>query len=195
MPRSGSRASTMQVSRRRSRCAAASLALGAVTTAALLATFFGPAFFAIEVVAYSYGRSLPLSNQSTILGKVALISLMYLVAAALIVGFTLLRFFQPFTFVVFVLAELPAVLGAAFFELGFLFRWARRRGLAITNLYAGAWFAIVVSIPGLIMAGFPPLLFDLTRSWGTDLALGIMALVAVAELALAVPVAFGRGAS
>ncbi len=32
---------------------AASLALGAVTTAALLATFFGPAFFAIEVVAYS----------------------------------------------------------------------------------------------------------------------------------------------
>src|SRR5208283_281156 len=170
--------------------AAASLALGAVTTAALLATFFGPAFFAIEVVAYSYGRSLPLSNQSTILGKVALISLMYLVAATLIVGFTLLRFFQPFTFVAFVLAELPAVLGAAFFELGLLFRWARRRGLAITNLYAGAWFALVVSIPGLIMAGLPPLLFDLTRSRGTDLGLGIMALVAVAELALAAPVAF-----
>ncbi len=175
--------------------AAASLALGAVTTAALLATFFGPAFFAIEVVAYSYGRSLPLSNQSTILGKVALISLMYLVAATLIVGFTLLRFFEPFTFVAFVLAELPAVLGAAFFELGFLFRWARRRGLAITNLYAGAWFAVAISIPGLIMAGLPPLLFDLTRSWGTDLGLGIMALVAVAELALAAPVAFGRGAS
>jgi predicted permease len=175
--------------------AAASLALGAVTTAALLATFFGPAFFAIEVVAYSYGRSLPISNRSTILGKVALISLMYLVAATLILGFTLLRFFQPFTFVVFVLAELPAVLGAAFFELGLLFRWARRRGLAITNLYAGAWFAVAISIPGLIMAGLPPLLFDLTRSWGTDLGLGIMALVAVAELALAAPVAFGRGAS
>ena len=30
------------------------LALGAVTSSALLATFFGPAFFAIEVLAYSY---------------------------------------------------------------------------------------------------------------------------------------------
>src|SRR5208283_1831019 len=69
---------------------AASLALGAVTTAALLATFFGPAFFAIEVIAYSYGRSLPLSNRSVILGKVALIGSMYLIAAALIVGLTLL---------------------------------------------------------------------------------------------------------
>jgi len=175
--------------------AAASLALGAVTTAALLATFFGPAFFAIEVVAYSYGRSLPLSNRSVVLGKVALIALMYLVAAALIVGFSLLRFFEPFTFVAFVLAELPAVLGAAFFELGFLFRWARRRGLAITNLYAGAWFAVAVSIPGLILAGLPPLLFDLTRSWGTALGLEVMALVALAVLALGAPVAFGRGAS
>jgi predicted permease len=174
---------------------ATSLALGAVTTAALLATFFGPAFFAIEVVAYSYGRSLPLSNRSVILGKVALICLMYLVASALIVGFTLLRFFQPFTFVAFVLVELPAVLGAAFLELGLLFRWARRRGLAITNLYAGAWFAVLVSIPGLIMAGLPPLLFDLARPSGVDFGLGIMALVAVAELALATPVALGRGAS
>jgi hypothetical protein len=120
---------------------------------------------------------------------------MYLVAAALIVGFSLLRFFEPFTFVAFVLAELPAVLGAAFFELGFLFRWARRRGLAITNLYAGAWFAVAVSIPGLILAGLPPLLFDLTRSWGTALGLEVMALVALAVLALGAPVAFGRGAS
>ena len=174
---------------------ASSLALGAVTTAALLATFFGPAFFAIEVIAYSYGRSLPLSNRSVILGKVALISLMYLVAAALIVGFTLLRFFEPFTFVAFVLVELPAVVGAAFLELGLLFRWARRRGLAITNMYAGAWFAVAVSVPGLLMAGLPPLLFDLTRPSGVELGLGIMAVVAVAELALAVPVAFGRGAS
>jgi len=174
---------------------AASLALGAVTTAALLATFFGPAFFAIEVVAYSYGRSLPLSNRSVVFGKVALICLMYLVAAALIVGFTLLRFFQPFTFVAFVLAELPAVLAAAFVELGLLFRWARRRGLAITNLYAGAWFAVLVSVPGLILAGVPPLLFDLTQRLGTELGLGVMALVAVAELALATPVALGRGAS
>ncbi|MFI5413498.1 MAG: hypothetical protein ACHQ0I_02780 [Candidatus Lutacidiplasmatales archaeon] len=174
---------------------AASLALGAVTTAALLATFFGPAFFAIEVVAYSYGRTLPLSNRSVVFGKVALICLMYLVAAALIVGFTLLRFFQPFTFVAFVFAELPAVIGAAFVELGLLFRWARRRGLAITNLYAGAWFAVLVAIPGLFMAGLPPLLFDLTQSSGLGFGLALMALVAVAELAIATPVALGRGAS
>jgi len=174
---------------------AASLALGAVTTAALLATFFGPAFFAIEVVAYSYGRSLPLSNRSVVFGKVALISLMYLIAAGLIVGFTLFRFFEPLTFVAFVLAELPAVLGAAFLELGLLFRWARRRGLAITNLYAGAWFAVLVSIPGLLLAGIPPLLFDLARASGTEFGLGLMALVALAELAVATPLALGRGAS
>ena len=95
----------------------------------------------------------------------------------------------------FILVELPAVLAAAFVELGLLFRWARRRGLAITNLYTGAWFAIAVSIPGLILAGLPVLLFELTRSSGTELALGVMAVVALAELAVATPVALGRGAS
>ncbi|HTT44933.1 MAG TPA: hypothetical protein VMH38_02810 [Thermoplasmata archaeon] len=172
-----------------------SLALGAVTTAALLATFFGPAFFAIEVLAYSYGRSLPLSNRSVILGKVALITLMYVVGAGMILGFTLLRFFQPFTFGAFVLAELPAVVAAAFLELGLLFRSARRRGLAITNLYSGAWFAVLVSVPGLLLAGLPPLLFDLVLPSGLMLAVGVMAAVAALELALTIPVAFGRGAS
>jgi predicted permease len=172
-----------------------SLALGAVTTAALLATFFGPAFFAIEVLAYSYGRTLPLSNRSVVFGKVSLICLMYGIATALIVGFTLVRFFQPVTFVAFGVAELPAVVAAAFFELGILFRWARRRGLAITNLYSGAWFAVLVSIPGLVFAGLPPLLFDLMGAGNTTQGLGVMALVAVAELAVATPVALGRGAS
>ena len=174
---------------------AASLALGAVTTAALLATFFGPAFFAIEVVAYSYGRSLPLSNRSIVLGKVALIALMYLIGAALILGFTLLRLFEPFTFGAFILAELPAVVGAAFLELGLLFRWARRKGLAITNLYSGAWFAVLVSVPGLLMAGLPPLLFDLARPSGLDFGLGIMALASLIGLAIGTPIALGRGAS
>ncbi|HYB78061.1 MAG TPA: hypothetical protein VEE83_05200, partial [Thermoplasmata archaeon] len=174
---------------------AASLALGAVTTAALLATFFGPAFFAIEVVAYSYGRSLPLSNRSILLGKVALISLMYLVGAALILGLALLRFFEPVTFAGFVLAELPAVVGAAFLELGLLFRWARRRGLAITNLYTGAWFALAVSIPGLVMVGLPPLLFDLTQSMGVVLGLAIMGAAAGVGLGVGAAMAFGRGAS
>jgi predicted permease len=172
-----------------------SLALAAVTVAALLATFFGPAFFAIEVLAYSYSRTLPLSNQSVVFGKVALICLMYLVAAALIVGFTVLRFFQPWVFAAFVLAELPAVVAAAFVELGLLFRWARRKGLAITNLYAGAWFALLVSVPGLIVAGVPMIAFQFAQAGGIDLGLAIMALVAVGELALASPVALGRGAS
>jgi hypothetical protein len=174
---------------------AASLALAAVTAAALLATFFGPAFFAIEVVAYSYGRSLPLSNRSIVLGKVALISIMYLVAAGLIVGITLLRFFEPTTFVAFVLAELPAVVGAAFFELGLLFRWARHRGLAITNLYTGAWFALIVSIPGLLLASAPVIVFEVAQSAGVALGLGLMALVALAVLAFSAPLALGRGAS
>lgn len=174
---------------------APALALAAVTTAALLATFFGPAFFAIEVLAYSYGRTLPLSNRSILFGKVALMCLMYLVAAALILAFTLLRFFQPVLFTAFIFAELPAVIGAAFVELGLLFRWARRKGLAITNLYSGAWFAVLVSIPGLLIAGLPVLLFDLTLSSGTGFGLEVMALVAVAELLLATPVALGRGAS
>jgi len=174
---------------------ASSLALGAVTSAALLATFFGPAFFAIEVIAYSYGRSLPLSNRSVVLGKVALIAMMYLIGSALILGFTLLRFFDPLTFGAFILAELPAVIAAAFLELGLLFRWARRRGLAITNLYAGAWFAVLVAIPGLFVAGLPPLLFDLVQPSGLGLAILVMGAAAVAELAVATPVAFGRGAS
>jgi predicted permease len=174
---------------------AASLALGAVTTAALLATFFGPAFFAIEVVAYSYGRSLPLSNRSILFGKVALISFMYLLGASLILGLALLRFFEPLTFAGFILAELPAVIGAAFLELGLLFRWAERRGLAITNLYTGAWFALAVSIPGLAMVGLPPLLFEVTQSVGVAVGLAVMAVVAALELGVGSVVAFGRGAS
>ena len=172
-----------------------SLGLGAVTTAALLATFFGPAFFAIEVLAYSYGRSLPLSNRSIILGKVTLIGLMYGIATALIIGFTLVRFFEPVTFVAFGVAEFPAVLAAAFLELGFLFRWARRRGLAITNLYAGAWFAVLVSVPGLIFAGLPPLLFELFGGASVAQGLVVMSAAALLELSVAAPVAFGRGAS
>jgi len=174
---------------------ATSLALGAVTLAALLATFFGPAFFAIEVIAYSYGRTLPLPNRSILFGKVALIACIYLIAAGLILAFTLLRLFEPWVFGAFVLAELPAVLAAALLEIGLLFRWARRRGLAITNLYAGAWFAVLVSIPGLVTAGLPVVLFSVARAAGSTFGLEVMALVAVAELALATPFALGRGAS
>jgi len=174
---------------------ATSLALAAVTLAALLATFFGPAFFAIEVIAYSYGRTLPLPNRAVLFGKVALIAMIYLVAAGLIVAFTLLRLFDPGVFGAFVGAELPAVVAAAFLEIGLLFRWARKRGLAITNLYAGAWFAVVVSVPGLVVAGLPVVVFSFARGGGSVLGLEVMALTALAELAVTTPFALGRGAS
>ena len=172
--------------------AALNLGLGAVTTAALLATFFGPAFFAIEVFAYSYGRTLPLSDRALLLGKVGLVALMYLVASAVVLGLTLPRVFAPTLFLLFVAAELPGVLAAALVELGILFRRARTRGLPITNLYTGAWYAFLVSFPGLLAAGAPLVTFELLRSAGSALApLGMFG-VAMAELALAVPFALGR---
>jgi hypothetical protein len=173
--------------------AAFALALAAVTTAALLATFFGPAFFAIEVIAYSYGRTLPLSERSLILGKVTLVAAIYLVAGGFVVGITLLRVFQPWVFAAFVLAELPAVLAASFLELGMLFHRARSKGLPIVNLYAGAWYAVLVSIPGLLVAGFPLVAFRLVSVSTTSLGLAAMGLFAIGELALCAPFALGIG--
>ncbi len=172
--------------------AAAGLGLAAVTTAALLATFFGPAFFAIEVFAYSYGRTLPLSDRSLLVGKVALIVLIYLIASTLVVGLTLARVFAPIVLVGFVAAELPAVGAAAFLELGILFRRARTRGLPITNLYTGAWLAFLVSIPGLLVASLPLVVYQADRLLAGNLRLLAMGLVALAELALSAPYALGR---
>jgi len=173
--------------------AALGLALAAVATAALLATFFGPAFFAIEVIAYSYGRTLPLSDRSILTGKVALVALIYLIAGGIVLGLTLLRVFQPVLFVVFVLAELPAVLAASFLELGILFRRARATGLPIVNLYSGGWYAVLVAVPGLLAAGLPLLSFRVLDGVAPALALGAMGLLAIAELAVCAPFALGWG--
>jgi hypothetical protein len=171
------------------------LALAAVSTAALLATFFGPAFFAIEVIAYSYGRTLPLSERSILYGKVALVAAIYLVAGGVVLGITLLRVFQPAVFLAFILAELPAVLAAAFLELGILFRRARSKGLPIVNLYSGAWYAVFVSIPGLIVAGLPLIVFRIVGGTGTVVGIAIMGVLAVEELVVCAPFALGlRGA-
>jgi len=174
---------------------ASGLALAAVTIAALLATFFGPAFFAIEVFAYSYGRTLPLPDRSLLAGKVLLVALMYLVASGLVLGITLARVFDPVVFSLFILAELPAVVAAALFELGFLFRRARARGLPITNLYAGAWYAVFVSIPGVVVAALPLVAFQVARAGGSYPALLAMGAIALGELAVAAPFALGRGGS
>jgi predicted permease len=170
----------------------ASLALGAVTTAALLATFFGPAFFAIEVVAYSYGRTLPLPDRTLVLGKVSLIVMVYLVAGGLVLAITDLRISDPGVFLAFVLAELPAVAAASFLELGVLLRRARRRGLPLVNLYTGAWVAVLVSIPGLIVASAPLVTFELLRSRSDLTGVGGMAGVALGSLGVIAPFVLRR---
>ena len=169
-----------------------SLALAAVTTAALLATFFGPAFFAIEVFAYSAGRTLPLSDRALVSGKVLLIAAMYLTAGGTVLGITLARVFDPLLFVAFILAELPAVAAAALFELGLVFRRARAKGLPITNLYAGAWIAFFVSVPGVIVAAAPLVTFHLASANGAYRGLLAMLVVALLELAVAAPLVLGR---
>ncbi len=175
--------------------AASNLAFAAVTTAALLATFFGPAFFAIEVFAFAYGRTLPIADRSLLGGKVLLVALMYLTASAIVLGITLARVFDPAVFALFILAELPGVVAASLLELGILFRRARRRGMPVTNLYAGAWYAIFVSVPGLIVAAVPLLAFQVARIHGSPLGLTVMGAAALAELALAAPFALGRDGS
>jgi predicted permease len=158
------------------------IAAAAVATAALLATFFGPAFFAIEVMGFGYTRTLPLSERSLLLGKVGLITLLYLLSGGIVLGIALLRVFAPGPFVAFIAAELPAVVAAALFELGVLSWVARRRGMPITNLYSGGWWAAAVSVPGLILAGAPLVGFEILRSSSLSAAVLLMAGIGLAEL-------------
>lgn len=169
------------------------LAVGAIATTTFLATFFGPAFFAIEVMGYSYTRTLPLPERGVLWGKVALAVLIYLVAGALLIGFTVLRGFPPGLFLAFVAAELPAIVAASTLELGLLFRRARRTGLPIVNLFAGAWWAALVSVPGLIVAGAPLVLYYALAPSGTTGAIVALALGSLAEFAVFVPATVGPG--
>ena len=167
---------------------AGDVAVGAVSAAALLATFFGPAFFALEVIAQSYGRTLPLSPRSMALGKVTLIAGIYLAAGGIVLAITALRIPQPGLFGLYIASELPAVVAAGLLELAILYRWSRARGLPVTNLYAGAWNIVLVALPGIAVAATPIALFALIGIEG-------MALLAVAELALVAPFALGRRAT
>jgi predicted permease len=174
---------------------AESLALGAVTSAALLATFFGPAFFAIEVLAYSYGRTLPLTDRSLVLGKAALVAAIYLVSAGVVLALVDARLNDPSLFVGFVLAELPAVVAASLLELGLVLRRARRKGLPVVNLYAGTWTAILISIPGLLLVLVPLGAFSFIEATSQPLAIGVMAGIAAGELVACLPILFGRGST
>lgn len=168
-----------------------SIALAAITTAALLATFFGPAFFSIEVFAYSYGRTLPLSDRMLVSGKVLLVAAIYLVSGATVLALALPRIFAPTVFAAFIAAELPAVVAAALLELGILFHRARARGLPITNLYASAWVATVVSIPGVIVAGAPLVAYVAVGHGNVFTGLLAMAVLALGELGAAAAYALG----
>ncbi|HYB63553.1 MAG TPA: hypothetical protein VEE86_03920 [Thermoplasmata archaeon] len=166
--------------------AARGVALAAVSAAALLATFFGPAFFALEVVAQSYGRTLPLTIRSMALGKVTLIGGIYVAAGGVVLAITAFRIPEPGLFALFILAELPAVVAAGLLELALLFRWARTRGLPVTNLYAGTWNVVAIAIPGVAVAVAPLAAFAAA-------GLGGMALVAVVSLGIVGLLALGRG--
>jgi predicted permease len=170
----------------------AALAEAAVASAALLATFFGPAFFAIEVTSFSYSRSLPLTARSLLLGKTTLILLLYTLAASVVLVLTLTRYFQPFEFGAFLLAEVPAVTAAALLQLGILLAVARRRGLPLVNLYTGAFWLFAVSIPGLIIAGTPLALYAILAGSSIPFALAVMGGVALLELAAVAPLTIGR---
>ena len=167
---------------------ALSLGLAAVTTAALLATFFGPAFFAIEMLAFSYGQTLPVPARANVLAKTTVVAMIYLVSGTIVLLFVGARVFDPLQFAAFVVAELPAVLAAAFLEFGLLFWRARSRSMPITNLYTGAWTAILVSIPGLLVTGSPLVAYVVG-------GLPAMAGVALVALAIATPLTLRRGAS
>ncbi|MCI4330384.1 MAG: hypothetical protein L3K19_00855 [Thermoplasmata archaeon] len=168
------------------------LGIAAVATAALLATFFGPAFFAIEVMGYSYARTLPLADHHVLLGKVLLVAIIYLIASGLVLGLTLFRFFDPWLFLAFIAAEFPGVLAASFLELGLLFREARRRGLPIVNLYSGAWIATLVAIPGVLVAAVPLAAFEFLRAGPALVTFPSMGALALLELGLAALFAIGR---
>ncbi|MGA7923454.1 MAG: hypothetical protein WCA77_05705 [Thermoplasmata archaeon] len=169
------------------------LGVAAVATAALLATFFGPAFFAIEVMGFSYTQTLPLTQRSMVAGKVLLMVLLYLVAAGTILALTSTRIFAPGIFGLFIAAELPAVVASATFELGLLFRQAWRAGVPIVNMYSAAWRVTAVAIPGLILAALPLVAFEAFRPLGELFAVGLMALVGLTELAGATSLLWGLG--
>ncbi len=162
------------------------LAAAAVSTTAILATFFGPAFFATEVMGYSYTRTLPLTNRSMLLGKSSLIVLIYLVASAIVVSLTVLRLLNVWLFFAFIIAELPGLIAAAFLEIGLLFRQAQKAGVPVSLMSSGAWWATTVVVPGIAIAGLPILLFGVLQYIGISPIQSFLAMggVALAELAI-----------
>jgi predicted permease len=162
------------------------LAAAAVSTTAILATFFGPAFFATEVMGYSYTRTLPLTNRSMLFGKSSLIVLIYIVASAIVVSLTVLRLLDVWLFFAFIIAELPGLVAAAFLEIGLLFRRAQEAGVPVSLMSSGAWWATSVVLPGIAIAGLPITIFAILQYIGVSPIRSFLAMggVALAELAI-----------
>lgn len=134
-------------------------AFAGVTVAVLLATFFGPVFFATEVIGFSLTRTLPLSQRTLILSKTSLIALVYLMAFGVVAVLVASRVNDFPAFVLFAVIELPAVIAAAFLEIGVLLERAKRTGVPIASLYSGAWWTTLVVVPGLVVSVAPLVLY------------------------------------
>jgi predicted permease len=165
--------------------AAEAFAFAAVAVAAMLATFFGPAFFATEVMGFSFTRTLPIPRRTLLFGKAALIFIIYVCASVLVMALVAAKLSQPIPFALFAAIELPGVLAAAFLELGVLFHRAERTGIPVATLYSGAWWATLIVVPGLIVAGLPLLVYYLGgRIYDIAFAIPGMAVTALGLFAI-----------
>lgn len=135
-------------------------AFAGVTVAVLLATFFGPVFFATEVIGFSMTRTLPLSQRTLIFSKTGLIAFVYLMAFAVVAVLVSSRVYDFPSFVLFAVVELPAVVAAAFLEIGVLLERAKQTGVPIASLYSGAWWTTLVVVPGLLVSIAPLALYS-----------------------------------
>jgi predicted permease len=155
-------------------------ARAAVTVAVLLATFFGPVFFVTEVMGFSLTRTLPITQRTLILGKSLLITIVYIVAFILVAVLVASRVHDIEAFLFYAVAELPAVVAASLLEINILLWRAEKTGVPISSLYSGAWWATLVVVPGLIVAGLPLLVYEfLLTSSRANSALPFMAVVSV----------------
>ncbi len=159
-------------------------ALAAVTVAALLATFFGPAFFATEVLGLSFTRTLPITRGEVLLGKSALIMVIYILSCILVMALVVTRLGDPLPFLGFAAGELPAVVAAALLEIGIILHRAAKTGIPLTNLFSGAWITTLVVIPGLLVAGLPLVIYEAGRYYDEALALPSLAASGLVLLAV-----------
>lgn len=159
-------------------------ASAAVTVAVLLSAFFGPVFFATEVMGFSLTRTLPLTQRTLMMGKSALITIVYIIAFLLVALLVASRIHDFPIFLLFGSAELPAIVAAALLEMGILVWRAEKTGVPLTSLYSGAWWVTMVSVPGLLVAGTPLIAFHFYPSVPLMAVLAIGLLVPVAVLTL-----------